>query len=76
MWWVYFVGDDDFAAGTRLGVVDLFSPISVAGSWLVGGGVALYLAATALFRWAMSVGAARPRLATTVSVALGRRSAL
>lgn len=60
---VMIIGIVWVAAGTRLGVEDLFTPAGTAGALLVGGGAATYLAATALFRWALDVGVARPRLA-------------
>lgn len=60
---VMIIGIIGVAAGTRLGLVDLFVPASAAAAWLVGGGAAIYLAATGLFRWAMQVGPTWPRAA-------------
>jgi low temperature requirement protein LtrA len=57
------IGIVGLAAGTRLGLDALLAPAPVAGAWLIGGGAAAYLGATALFRWALLVGAAWPRLA-------------
>lgn len=61
------IGIIGVAAGTRLGVADLLAPASSAAAWLVGGGAAVYLAATGLFRWAMQVGPATSRLVGAVA---------
>ncbi len=56
------IGIIGLAAGTRLGLSGLLAPAPTAGAWLIGGGSAVYLAATALFRWALEVGSVWPRL--------------
>ena len=54
------------AAGTRLGLDDLWAPAERAAAWLIGGGAAVYLAATALFRSVLRVGPISGRLVGTV----------
>ncbi|MDN6178041.1 MAG: low temperature requirement protein A, partial [Micrococcaceae bacterium] len=56
------IGIIGVAAGIRLDLGQLSSPAPVVSAWLVGGGVAVYLGATGLFRWALQVGPARVRL--------------
>lgn len=56
------IGIIGVAAGIRLDLGHLSSPAPVVSAWLVGGGVAVYLGATGLFRWALQVGPAWVRL--------------
>ncbi|MDN5824595.1 MAG: low temperature requirement protein A [Micrococcaceae bacterium] len=56
------IGIIGVAAGIRLDLGQLSSPAPVVSAWLVGGGVAVYLGATGLFRWALQIGPARVRL--------------
>ncbi|MGP5607824.1 low temperature requirement protein A [Arthrobacter rhombi] len=56
------IGIIGVAAGIRLDLGHLSSPAPVVSAWLVGGGVAVYLSATGLFRWALQVGPAWVRL--------------
>lgn len=50
------------AAGTRLGLADLLAPATTVAGWLIGGGAAIFLAATALFRWRLGFASPVPRL--------------
>ncbi|MGP5226136.1 low temperature requirement protein A [Arthrobacter rhombi] len=71
------IGIIGVAAGIRLDLGHLSSPAPVVSAWLVGGGVAVYLGATGLFRWALQVGPAWVRLSAaagclgTVPVGVG-----
>ncbi|MGP5395150.1 low temperature requirement protein A [Arthrobacter rhombi] len=56
------IGIIGVAAGIRLDLGHLSPPAPVVSAWLVGGGVAVYLGATGLFRWALQVGPAWVRL--------------
>jgi low temperature requirement protein LtrA len=54
------------AAGTRLGLDDLWAPAESAAAWLIGGGAAVYVAGTGLFRSVLHVGPIGGRLVGTV----------
>ena len=58
------------AAGVHEAVAELHEPATGATAWLVSGGVALYLAGSALFRWLLETGSTTSRL-VTAAVVLG-----
>ncbi len=70
---VMIAGVIGVAAGTRLGLEDLWAPALPAAGWFIGGGAAVYLAATALFRSVLRVGSITARLVGT-AVLLGTAS--
>lgn len=61
------IGIIGVAAGTRMELGHLSTPSVEVSAWLVGGGVALYLAATGLFRRMLEVGPAWVRFAGAVA---------
>lgn len=58
---VMIAGVIGVAAGTRLGLADLLGQSEPAGAWLIAGGAATFLAATAVFRGILGFAAPLPR---------------